>query len=244
MSDRIGCQVEDEQHMRLLADLVIDAYYNMLRDYSSLECVYSRLFERELADLGIQEDFRPVKAAANYSLLYLLASLIRETRPKRILELGCGQSTILISRLCDKFEIETFVSVDADPDWASRIAMLAPNADIRALPLTQRRFLGRSFMGFDPTPLKGSKFDFMLVDGPVGQRALSRFTAVEIAAAHLDEEFIVVFDDAERFGERRTIRKFEAMLRARDRKVWRGTTRAHKWQVVLASNANSGSVFV
>ena len=70
------------------------------------------------------------------------------------------------------------------------------------------------------------------------------FTAVEIAAAHLDEEFIVVFDDAERFGERRTIRKLEAMLRAGDRRVWRGTTRAHKWQVVLASGANSASVFV
>ena len=93
-------------------------------------------------------------------------------------------------------------------------------------------------MGFDPSSLKGSKFDFMLVDGPFGQGVvLSRFTAVEIAAAHLDEEFIVVFDDAERFGERRTIRKFEAMLRARDQKVLRSTTRAHKWQVVLASGA-------
>lgn len=230
--------------MKLFADLAIDAYYNVLRDYSSLELVYSRLFERELADLDIQNDFRPVKAAANYSLLYLLASLIRETRPKRILELGCGQSTILISRLCHKLEIETFVSLDADPEWTSRIAKLAPNAKICPLPLAQRRFLGRTFMGFDPSSLKGSKFDFMLVDGPVGQRVLSRFTAVEMAAAHLDEEFIVVFDDAERFGERRTIRKFEAMLRAGDRKVWRGTTRAHKWQVVLASGANSASVFV
>ena len=62
--------------MRLFADLVIDAYYNMLRDYSSLEGVYSQLFEKELVDLDIQNDFRPVKAAANYSLLYLLASLI------------------------------------------------------------------------------------------------------------------------------------------------------------------------
>ena len=59
MSDRIECQVEDEQHMRLFADLVIDAYYNMLRDYSSLEGVYSQLFEKELFDLDIQNDFRP-----------------------------------------------------------------------------------------------------------------------------------------------------------------------------------------
>ena len=216
----------------------LNSYTTPTRSQCHLSCIFSSL-------LGIQNDFRPVKAAANYSLLYLLASLIRETRPKRILELGCGQSTILISRLCDKFEIEAFVSLDADPDWTSRIAMLAPNANIRALPLTQRRFLGRTFMGFDPSSLKGSKFDFMLVDGPFGQGVvLSRFTAVEIAAAHLDEEFIVVFDDAERFGERRTIRKFEAMLGARNQKVLRSTTRSHKWQVVLASGVNSVSVLV
>ena len=230
--------------MKFLTDLAIDARYNVLRDYSAQEWVYCRLLEKELSNLGIQNDFLPVKGASNYSLLYLLASLIWETRPKRVLELGCGQSTILVSRLCQKLKIENFVSLDADSDWTSRIAMLAPNANIRALPLTQRRFLGRTFMGFDPSSLKGSKFDFMLVDGPFGQRILSRFTAVEIAAAHLDEEFIVVFDDAERFGERRTIRKFEAMLRARDRKVLRSTTRSHKWQVVLASGVNSVSVLM
>jgi predicted O-methyltransferase YrrM len=179
----------------------------------SQETLYQGIFESGLSALGVKHPpFYAVKSGANYSLLYTLLRLVTETPCNSILELGAGQSSILLDALKQVKPNLSVTSIETDETWAKVTGSRVVHEVIYSL-LTRRNIRSVDVAAYsDLSALGERKFDVILVDGPPGaEKHHSRWAALEILADHLAPEFAVVFDDAERGGEQETVREFAKM---------------------------------
>lgn len=233
---------------------ILNAFYTLYKtsrmrrsSEPAMEMVYKTLFERELARLGIEDRFYPVGYAANYSLLYVVLRAVMELPVVRVLELGCGQTTILLDGLAKvlakkehggrKLEI---VTLESDADWAARIGGQVKHT-VTVAPLVPCEVQGAMVLGYDPLKYPKGKFDLVIVDGPVGTERLSRGGMLAMVPQILADEFMVVFDDAERPGERQTVRSFARMMAARI--VGVHTIKAFKNQTIAATRGMMGGLY-
>src|SRR5882757_7659812 len=92
--------------MRMLDRLLVRATQSFVmktrRDKPAMEPVYQYLVARDLARLGIEDDFYPVGFAASYGLFYAILRIAQEYKPRNVLDVGAGQSSVLWSRLREK----------------------------------------------------------------------------------------------------------------------------------------------
>lgn len=140
--------------------------------------------------------------------MYFLFRLLTENRIESIVEFGSGQSTILIDRL--RADSSSHVCYEEDAAWHASVSAKIPRCDYRLSPLEQTEVDGVICMAYSGmTPVA---FDFMLVDGPRGVDEYSRFGCVETIRANTTKDFVIVFDDCDRPGERQTIQFVEQML--------------------------------
>jgi hypothetical protein len=172
------------------------------------ELFYQQVFDSAVARSGIAvPPLYPVGSAANASLLYAIFRLADEFPGLAWLELGAGQSTLLIGALNRAGRIASALTLEHDPDWASRIGARVGH-EVRAVPLRRAEVQQNSTEIYDFSP--DNRVDIALVDGPVGTSRRSRWGALKALEESLADEFVVVFDDAERPGERETIACFLA----------------------------------
>lgn len=169
------------------------------------EIVFQGIVHRELGRLGIDElPLYPLRSAATYSYLYLLLRAVQELPDLRILELGAGQSTRLLDRLKDRFGLE-LTTLEHDSGWQQRVQSQV-DTQVLIAPLMNRTLRGHACDGYDPSVLtEGSRFNVLLVDGPRSSRTRSRWGCLEFMENWLEDEFLIIFDDAERRGELQTI---------------------------------------
>jgi hypothetical protein len=198
------------------------------------ELQYLALLERTLRHLQIDEPFYPVRGAANSSYLYVLVRLLTELSIDRVLELGAGESTVLLDRLAQRRPFAR-VTLEDDPQWRERIAARVADPP-RLAPLTRRPVAGYTVTAYDPAVLAGeAPFQLLLVDGPRGSPRRSRWGCLELMAQHLDTEFVIVIDDAERRGELDTIRAVLDLLADRGCAVSHRFVHAAQSQCVIAT---------
>jgi hypothetical protein len=141
---------------------------------------------------------------------YLLL-LIRRHRPKLILELGSGSSTVLFAAALRANGGGRLISVEHDEAHARHTAQMLEQAGLSSwvqqeiAPLTERRVGDRTFSWYALDPLLrtlNEKVDFLFVDGPPGKiQSLSRYPALPILAPHLAPRAIVFVDDGGRDDE-------------------------------------------
>ena len=175
------------------------------------EQIFQQIFAQQCLNWNIRNDFYPLGGAAGYSLLYFLARLLTENHVESIVELGSGQSTILIDRL--RADSARHVAYEDDPAWHAVTAARLSRCDFRLRPLQERTIEGiscRTYADVEPVD-----FDLMLIDGPRGTPQFSRFGCVEMIQSRGRGDFVIVFDDCDRPGERQTIDFVERAL-ARD----------------------------
>lgn len=175
------------------------------------EQVYQGIFAQQCAQRGITEVFYPVGAAASYSLMYLLTRVLSELPVRRIVELGSGETTVLIDRL--RGGEGSHVAYDQAEFWVKKVAERAPRCDVRFAPVADKTFEGVSYSGYQG--LQTGEFDLLLVDGPNGTDHVSRYDCVPLVAANPAQEFIVIVDDAGRPGEQETVQALARLLSAR-----------------------------
>jgi len=223
-----------------IAETVSKNGFPSSRLYGS-EKIFQGIVHRELDRLGIDRAFYPVRSAATYSYLYLLIRICTSLPVGRVLELGCGQSTLLLDELCRHRELHV-TSLEHDPDWASMVGGQCERVSLEQVPLARRELLGRSSEVYDFDPGE-ERFDLLLVDGPKGSKRNSRRGALPFIEGALADEFIIVFDDAERRGELDTIG--ETLQRLDERGVDYSTSlvRSINSQFVIASSAFRAAVF-
>ena len=180
-----------------------------LRDETS-EVLYQGLFPQQCANAGIRNDFYPVGGAANYSLMYVLCRILTERDVKSIVEVGSGQTTILIDRV--RSPSARHVCYEHDPVWYADISRRLMRCDYRLRPLERRSSdAGHALDAYADIELLD--FDLLLVDGPPGGDRYSRFACIDLIAASRLPDYAIVFDDAKRGGERETIEHAVSMLR-------------------------------
>lgn len=146
----------------------------------------------------------PVNSAANYSLLYSIFRCITECGCTSVLELGAGQSSIMIDAVNVNNQLKV-LSVETNAFWASKIQSQVKH-EVVCIPL-KKDAARESYSDLSKIESAG-KFDLVIVDGPVGTSRNSRSSALDILNRVLGEEFIVIFDDAERRGEQDTALEF------------------------------------
>lgn len=206
------------------------------------EIVYQNIVHRELARLGIDRPIHAVGSAANYSYLYLLLRTCTELPVRRVLELGCGQSTLVLDALAglEGFEV---TSLEHEAGWAERIAARCAQARVLEAPLVDRRIHDQAARVHDPEVFDGQGVDVLLVDGPQKSRRRSRWGALHWLERIDTRDFLVVFDDAERRGELDTIEAALKWLDAHRVEYVASRIRSVKTQFLIAGGRMTPAVY-
>ena len=198
------------------------------------ELLYQNIVHRDLDRLDLNLPVYPVRSAATYSYLYLLLRAVQEIESLRILELGSGLSTVLLEQLRTRFGFQ-LTSLEHDEHWVDLIRSQGVDSIVHA-DLVEREILGYTSRAYDSRVLDaGQRFNVLLVDGPRRSRRRSRWTALEYIENWLEEDFMIIFDDAERPGEIDTISAALRLLDQREIVYGSHLTRSVNSQFVIAT---------
>ncbi len=174
-----------------------------------------------LRECDVNVALHPGGWAASSSLLMIIARLVTELPIKSVLELGCGQTTVLLAALQAKkgFKLTT---IEHDAGWADFISERTGHE-------IEQASLASNGIGY-VLGLDGS-YDLIIVDGPPGTGTKwSRSGAIGVVEQHHANPCVVVVDDTHRRGEAATAQAIADMKPFVVKEV-----RSTSWQTVLAA---------
>jgi hypothetical protein len=205
-------------------------------NHQAMEMVYRDLLVRELRRLEIEDRFFPVGAAANHSLLYLTLRCYVELPVRRVLDVGAGQTTLLLHALQERLGKAEIITLEHDAGWAERIAGQVGHRILRRDLVRQAVDTHMTLM--HDTADVGGNFDLIIMDGPPGVRRYSRLGLLHLMQTAMDRrDFIAILDDFDRAGEWQTAQLCEQWLRRDGIAFQRRETRAAKHQWLCAGGA-------
>lgn len=207
-----------------LIDMVEAAYLQTVDgNRNAAEAVWAEIFNNAISGSTWLKNtaFSPGRWAVGYPVLYAMYRILNEARPKRILELGLGQSTRMIAQYAAAHENVEHIVVEHDHEWIdffkndfqlssrSRIMQL----DREMVPYKEAEAV-RVFKGFREQ-FQGQKFDFIFIDAPLGgdMKQYARIDVLGMLPECLDDNFVIIIDDAERSGEAHTVKEMELCLK-------------------------------
>ncbi len=163
--------------------------------------------------------FSPGRWAVGYQFLYVLYRILNEVHPKKILDLGLGQSSWMISQYATKDNSVEHVIVEHDPIWIEFFKNdheLSANSSIVRLDWNMADFEGsvvREYGGFSDV-FSGKKFDLISIDGPLGgdMPDYARIDVLKMLPDILSDNFMILMDDSQRPGEMHTLEKMKQVL--------------------------------
>ncbi|MCD6705014.1 MAG: class I SAM-dependent methyltransferase [Thiobacillus sp.] len=147
---------------------------------------------------------------------WLIQHLVEE-RPKCILELGSGSSTVLIARSLQLLgEADTaHIVVDHEVKYLgitrdiSQLNGVADNVEFLHCPLENYASVDKLWYGGLIERLGAHKIDLLIIDGPPGPlQPMSRYPALPLLMEHLAEHCTIVLDDAVREEEQEIARRW------------------------------------
>lgn len=157
--------------------------------------------------------------AANYSFIYTLFRILDKVSPRYILEMGLGQTTRLTSQyVAYKNPAATLDVCEHNQSWIDIYTPELPRSEhihVHHLELEYFDFEGKPNDKYkDIAKVTGNtQYNLIIVDGPVGGgKNFPRSNIVDLVPQNLAKDFIIIFDDAERAGEQKTIEQTKARL--------------------------------
>ena len=186
------------------------------------EAVWAQIFNNTISESLWLKDktFSPGRWAVGYPYLYVMYRVLNETRPKRILELGLGQSTRMIAQYAAAFQDVEHIVVEHDPEWVEFFCNDFPLPKNTKVVMLEREMVPykdaeavRVFKGFKET-FQGQKFDFISVDAPLGgdMKQYARIDVLNLIPDGLGENFVIMVDDCNRIGETNTVKEIQQCL--------------------------------
>jgi predicted O-methyltransferase YrrM len=140
-----------------------------------------------------------------------LAGLIGELRPKTILELGSGASTIVSAYCLERLGSGTVISLDQEQSCAEstiaalRLHNLSPFARVIHAELRSVGAEG-SCTWYDSASVDEVRdIDLLIVDGPAVETAEGRYPALPLLYHRLSPNAVILIDDADRELERAVV---------------------------------------
>jgi predicted O-methyltransferase YrrM len=157
--------------------------------------------------------------ALNPTDLLGILFLIERQRPKLVLELGSGTSSVWIGYALEKIG-GRLISIDHEAEFARRTRTLLTAhgldhvAEVRDTPLRPVDVEGTEFSWYDVDGLADvDGVDLMLVDGPPGGVGpLARYPALHVLCGKLSATATVVLDDANRPDEKDVLARWQAEI--------------------------------
>ena len=150
--------------------------------------------------------------AASPDLLLTLAELVRTHKPRLVVELGSGVSTLIVA----KAGARKVISIDNSAEFAMKTremlkAHKVRGVEVRVAPLKAH---ASGVDWYDTAKLKDlKKIDMLIIDGPPGSKNPdARKPALKELLAKLSPNVVVVIDDVNRIGERQLAEAFAKAL--------------------------------
>lgn len=206
------------RRMRQLFDCQLKEQADIYHQIEAYVALYSTL--------KIRQPLPPMRGwAVSPDFANVLVGVIRECRPRRILELGGGVSTLLASYCLEELGAGTIVSLDHDAEYADATRRnlirhgLERKATVVHAPLKAVAVGAEQYLWYDCNALPSeAPFDLLIVDGPPAEtQAGVRYPALPLLVDRLGPNAVILVDDAERGDEQcillRWLREFPEFVR-------------------------------
>jgi predicted O-methyltransferase YrrM len=159
-------------------------------------------------------------------LLLLLREIIREEKPKVVLEMGSGLSTVVAAGALSENQIGKVTAWEHLDRYRAETQRII-NAHgtesygcVESVPLEELTIDGKAFTWFKPTHAIETEIDLLFVDSPPGHTGRSaRFPAVPVLAPNFAADCIIILDDVHRPDEAETFSLWGEMLPSKRAKV-------------------------
>ncbi len=157
--------------------------------------------------------------ASGYGFFFILLRILKDARPKRVLELGLGESSKFISKFAENHDyISKHLIIEHDQSWKDKFLetfILSKYSEVKVCPLVDSNVQGFQNMVYKNfEDVTEGEFDLFLIDGPFGSANFSRYEIIsKIEQFNHDTDFIILFDDVHRKGEQETLNKIELIMK-------------------------------
>jgi len=158
------------------------------------------------ADINIKPYMRPLEAE-------IIASIIQNLKPMKVLEWGSGYSTLYFSKLIPEDAI--WISIEHNVDWANKVESFINNQQVKLICVKPNKIPwggpGRDgtyqdFKDYIDAGRKFAPYDFILVDGR------ARADCLTFAYDILNEKGVIVLHDAQRDYYHNSLKKYEKQM--------------------------------
>lgn len=190
------------------------SFFSPHKNYLLLkEIEWANIYHDSIRDKSFLKDLslNIGRMAGNYSFFYVLNRILSDFKPDRILEFGLGESTKMISTYLKHFLTNgSHIVIENDEEWITFFTskfLLSNNTELIHTDIEEKTIKNRKTVAYRlPDKVTKEKFEFYLVDGPVGTDNFSRSDIITlIDNLNPDDEFIIMMDDSSRKGEQQTI---------------------------------------
>lgn len=184
----------------------ISRFLNKLREVVATRNLRRFASELKLAELPVPKDSYPMSSIS----LHEMFVDVERKRPRLIVELGSGCSTVLLAAYARAHQIK-LVSVESSPKYLGETlrlleeaAVTGPHVTVVEAGLKSYSIKGNAFLWYDVDAmnLNDGSVDYLVVDGPPGGlQKNSRYPAMQLLWQKLAPEARILLDDANRPDE-------------------------------------------
>ena len=155
------------------------------------------------------------KMAASPDFLKLVVETILTEKPKLVVELGSGISSILAGKALEKNGNGDLISIDHDDKYAELtrkkicLEKLSDITKVVTAELKMHPINGQNYMWYEPSFVKEIKqnIDLLIIDGPpriINKNA--RFPAIPLLKEYFTDDTVILLDDGRRKDEQNTVK--------------------------------------
>lgn len=161
----------------------------------------------------------PGRWAVGYNYLYVMTRILEDIEPQMVLDIGLGVSTKLISQYfvfkCNKDA--KHIIIEHDEAWIEfymKKNILSPYSTICLQSLIYKNMGKEKYPAYEDIgkDIENKKFNVISIDAPYGGDNYSRRDILDFLPEVLADSFVIVIDDAQRKGEKRTISDIKEIL--------------------------------
>jgi predicted O-methyltransferase YrrM len=196
----------------LLLALQLSMYRALDTHYQQVEALFS-LF----STLPIRQSLPRMRGwAVSPDFAQVVCTLIKEHKPKLVLELGSGASTLVAGYSLEEVGQGRIISLDHDQRYATlsssaiRQHHLQDTAAVVYAPLKEVVLGEKSWLWYDLEQVQHVEpIDMLIIDGPPGiTQKLARYPALPILFRLLSNDAVILLDDAFRRDEKETVKRW------------------------------------
>jgi hypothetical protein len=205
------------------------------------EPIYNLKLYNNLLLLNHKYPVFPDGSSGNASYLYNLLKILYIKKPKKILELGIGQSSYIINLFCQNHQESICYSIENDLQWYESVSsqLRLKNHIFERVECLLNNNSHYQSMFYDLRLIKGMTFNLITLDGPIG--GANRFGILDQIENLINvDDFVIIIDDTNRIIEE----KLSTLIEKKLNTVCNIATnsyeiRAKKHQRIICSKNNS-----